>query len=338
MHDFSGWSGLVVLQPKQGNITRNLFSKIIRAIKKRFLYCLLTMIRNGWVRKTKKKWRRTLTIYPARKNCEKRYKREDVTTSVLNQKKLPGTSAKIWTWQSGETFKTFKYIGNVRNVGNVPDVSNVFNVHFIYICRYFADKQFFLIVNTFIYWIFNVMFNPVHHHCHPFTNFYKRFICVELKPFFTARKSDTPILWRVCLLVVLAGFNPRTYSIGTLHPVIFFIFIVNIFPVDQFQIRNFKPSAPINKKFHQKFFSQSTPFAPLIPVVYCYDLGLTRRFAGNVCQNLSLAVWGNVKNVQTYWERWERWQRSRRVRRSQTFLTFHLIYIYRYLANKQFFF
>ena len=29
----------------------------------------------------------------------------------------------------------------------------------------------------------------------------------------------------------------------------------------------------------------------------CYDLGLTGRFAGNVCQNLNLAVWANVGNV-----------------------------------------
>ena len=54
MHDFSKWSGLVVLQPEQGNIIRNFFSKIIRAARKRFLYCLLTMIKNEWVRKTKK--------------------------------------------------------------------------------------------------------------------------------------------------------------------------------------------------------------------------------------------------------------------------------------------
>ena len=54
----------------------------------------------------------------------------------------------------------------------------------------------------------------------------------------------------------------------------------------------------------------------------CYDLSLTGRFAGNVCQNLGLAVWANVRNVQAHWER------SRRVRRSQTFLTFHPIYIY----------
>ena len=49
----------------------------------------------------------------------------------------------------------------------------------------------------------------------------------------------------------------------------------------------------------------------------CYDLSPKQgRFAGNVCQNLSLAVWANVQNVQTHWERQERWQRSRRVRRS----------------------
>ena len=61
------------------------------------------------------------------------------------------------------------------------------------------------------------MFNPVHHHCHLFTDFYKRFICVEFKPFFIARKSDTLIFWRACLLVVPAGLDPRTHSIGTLH-------------------------------------------------------------------------------------------------------------------------
>ena len=61
------------------------------------------------------------------------------------------------------------------------------------------------------------MFNPVHHYCHPFTDFYKGLTCVELRPFLTVRKSDTFILWRACLLVVPAGLNPRTYSIGTLH-------------------------------------------------------------------------------------------------------------------------
>ena len=61
------------------------------------------------------------------------------------------------------------------------------------------------------------MFNPVHHHCHPFTNFDKRLTYVELKPFFIARKSDTFIFWKVCLLVVPAGFDPRIYNIRTLH-------------------------------------------------------------------------------------------------------------------------
>ena len=54
MHDFSKWSKLVVLQPKQGNITGNPFSKIIRTARRRFLCCLLTMIKNGWIRKNKK--------------------------------------------------------------------------------------------------------------------------------------------------------------------------------------------------------------------------------------------------------------------------------------------
>ena len=61
------------------------------------------------------------------------------------------------------------------------------------------------------------MFNPVHHHCHLFTDFYKRLICAEPKTFFIVRKSDTFILWRACLLVVPAGLDPRTYSIGTLQ-------------------------------------------------------------------------------------------------------------------------
>ena len=39
----------------------------------------------------------------------------------------------------------------------------------------------------------------------------------------------------------------------------------------------------------------------------CYDLNLTGRFAGNVCQNLNLEVWANVGNVQAHWERLERW-------------------------------
>ena len=61
------------------------------------------------------------------------------------------------------------------------------------------------------------MFNLVYYHCHFFTDFYKRLICFELKPLLTVRKSDTFILWRACLLVVPAGLDPRTYSIGTLH-------------------------------------------------------------------------------------------------------------------------
>ena len=61
------------------------------------------------------------------------------------------------------------------------------------------------------------MFYPVHHHYHLFTDFYKGLICVELRLFLTARKSDTFILWRACLLVVPAGLDSRTYSIGTLQ-------------------------------------------------------------------------------------------------------------------------
>ena len=59
--------------------------------------------------------------------------------------------------------------------------------------------------------------NPAHHHCHPFTDFYKGLTCAELKPLLIARKSDTLIFWKACLLVVPAGLDQRTYSIGTLQ-------------------------------------------------------------------------------------------------------------------------
>ena len=64
------------------------------------------------------------------------------------------------------------------------------------------------------------------------------------------------------------------------------------------------------------YFSTKLLKTPKLPKSQnCYDPGLTGRFTGNVCQNLSLAIWENVGNVQTYWERLERWQRSRRVKR-----------------------
>ena len=75
-----------------------------------------------------------------------------VTTSVPDKEGLPGTSAKICAWQSGQTFKNVGNVQHVWNVGNAPDVSDVLNVHFIYICRYLADKQLLsLTVNTFIH-------------------------------------------------------------------------------------------------------------------------------------------------------------------------------------------
>ena len=61
------------------------------------------------------------------------------------------------------------------------------------------------------------MFNPVYYYCHPFTDFYKKLTCVEFKPFFIVRKSNTFIFWKACLLVVPVGFDPRIYNIKTLH-------------------------------------------------------------------------------------------------------------------------
>ena len=86
MHDFSKCSGLIVLQPGQRNIIKTLFSKISLTTKKRFRCCLLTMVKKIGL---KKRWLRTLVIYPARKNPENRHKKENVTTSVLNKKGLP---------------------------------------------------------------------------------------------------------------------------------------------------------------------------------------------------------------------------------------------------------
>ena len=112
----------------------------------------------------------------------------------------------------------FNTLGTFGTLATSQTCQTFLTFYLIYICRYFADKQlFFLTVNTFIYWIFNVMFNPVHHHCHPFTDFHKGLICAEFRPLLTVRKSDTPILWRACLLVVPAGLNPRIYNIKTLH-------------------------------------------------------------------------------------------------------------------------
>ena len=123
------------------------------------------------------------------------------------------------TWMCYDlSFRQGRFAGNVGNVGNVPGRVRRSGRSTSYIYLYLADRQLlFLTVNIFIYWIFNVMFNPVYYHCHPFTDFYKKFICVEFKPFLIVRKSDNFIFWKACLLVVPAGFNPRTYNIKTLH-------------------------------------------------------------------------------------------------------------------------
>ena len=71
--------------------------------------------------------------------------------------------------QTGQNVQVERW--NVWHFGNVQ---TCLTFPFIYICRYLADRQLLsLAVNTFIYWIPNVMFNPVHHHCHPFTDFIK---------------------------------------------------------------------------------------------------------------------------------------------------------------------
>ena len=159
---------------------------------------LMTFVNHGQNWKTKKRKSGTNANYIPRikKKSEGEIKGK-MLRPQFKQKKIAAGRLPNLVWQPGQTSPTS---------------------HPIYI--YIAISQidiFFLTVNTFIHWIFNVMFNPVHYHCHPFTDIYKGLICVELKPFFTARKSDTPILWRACLLVVPAGLHPRTYSIRTLQ-------------------------------------------------------------------------------------------------------------------------
>ena len=53
------------------------------------------------------------------------------------------------------------------------------------------------------------MFNLVHHHCHFFTDSYKKLICVEFRTLLIVRQVKQAYFWKACLLVVPAGFDPR---------------------------------------------------------------------------------------------------------------------------------
>ena len=111
----------------------------------------------------------------------------------LDKKGLPRDVCQIWFGSLGKrpgTFRTFRTLGtlHVPNVSDVPDVP--FHIYiYIYIAISQINSFFFLTVNTFINWIFNVIFNPIHHHCHLFTDFYKKLICVEFKPLFIVWKK-----------------------------------------------------------------------------------------------------------------------------------------------------
>ena len=52
------------------------------------------------------------------------------------------------------------------------------------------------------------MFNRVHHYCYLFTDFYKKFLYVEFKPFFMVRKIRQFYFLESCLLVIPFGFDP----------------------------------------------------------------------------------------------------------------------------------
>ena len=118
MYDFSKWSGLVVLQPEQRNIRGTLFSKINLTARTRFRCCLLTMGKK--IRKNKKRVATGANYIPRAENSEKRHKRENITTSVLNKEGLPGTFAKtIWAKRSGGTLERL-YVPERSYVSDVP--------------------------------------------------------------------------------------------------------------------------------------------------------------------------------------------------------------------------
>ena len=140
------------------------------------------------------------------------------------------------------------------------------------------------------------------------------------------------------LLVPMWLLKCRNFSIspGTLLLVPFVFFAISFL----FRILFLSNNSMLWLMVYQMGFSLSMMYRILgksscLAKTICYDLGLTGRFAGNVCQNLSLAIWANVGNVQAHWERKERWQRSRRVRRF--WLSTSYIYILTSQINSFFF-
>ena len=99
--------------------------------------------------KKQKKVATDVNYIPRTENSGKQYKGENVTTSILNKEGLPwnvcqnklgkrsgGTLERLTRWERSD----------------VPDVQTCLTFPFIYICRYFADRQLLsLTVNTFIY-------------------------------------------------------------------------------------------------------------------------------------------------------------------------------------------
>ena len=100
MHDFSKWSGLIVLQPKQKYITGTFFSKISLTTKTRFRCCLLTMVKNKI--KNKKKVATGVNYIPRAENSEKRYKKRKCYHFNFKQKKFAGN---VCQNNLGKTFK-----------------------------------------------------------------------------------------------------------------------------------------------------------------------------------------------------------------------------------------
>ena len=91
------------------------------------------------------------------------------------------------------------------------------------------------------------------------------------------------------------------------------------------KLRHFRNNLGIKSPFDKRSNSLQT-----IPKSDIKGRMLRFRFDRKVCrERLPKFKFGSLG---------KRWERSKRVRRSQTFLTFHPIYICRYLADRQLFF
>ena len=126
------------------------------------------------------------------------------------------------------------------------------------------------------------MFNPVHHHCYPFTDFYKNFTYVEPKPFFTVRQIKTtlsfggPVCWSFPLVSTHALVKHRDVTENRFFAIMFqkkillYIFVLVV-------------KQPI--QIILKFFASSQQMIMFIHVVFVL-VGIVIYF----CRNLLLIM------------------------------------------------